>query len=184
LAQTFLLIEMTGFLLFIMGFNLRRALRGDLVGDSPIDPGLFGAGKACMGVSWFLVPAHALGLGAALAPVPVAVDWVAVALLTAGTPLAAVALLALGERTPFGLPRGGTEIKTGGVYGLSRNPMYLGFYLVTLASLLFFPHPVNLLAGLAGILIHHRAVLAEERFLLAEHGAEYEAYARSVPRYL
>jgi len=62
--------------------------------------------------------------------------------------------------------------------------MYLGFYLVTLASLVSVPHPVNIGCGLLGIYVHHRIVLAEECFLLKEHGASYEAYRHRVRRYL
>ena len=70
------------------------------------------------------------------------------------------------------------------VYRVSRNPMYLGFYLVTLASLVSVPHPVNIGCGLVGVYVHHRIVLAEERSLLKEYGASYEAYSRRVRRYL
>jgi protein-S-isoprenylcysteine O-methyltransferase Ste14 len=62
--------------------------------------------------------------------------------------------------------------------------MYLGFYLVTLASLLSVPHPVNIGAGLFGIYVHHRIILAEERFLLRVCGRSYERYTAPVRRYL
>jgi protein-S-isoprenylcysteine O-methyltransferase Ste14 len=62
--------------------------------------------------------------------------------------------------------------------------MYLGFYLVTLAALVSVPYPVNIGCGLVGIYVHHRIVLAEERFLLQVYGASYEAYQRRVRRYV
>jgi len=62
--------------------------------------------------------------------------------------------------------------------------MYLGFYLITIASLVSVPNPINVCSGLVGILLHHRIVLAEEHFLLSEYGTSYEAYMRRVRRYL
>ena len=62
--------------------------------------------------------------------------------------------------------------------------MYLGFYLITLASLLSVPNPVNVCAGIVGIILHHRVVLGEERFLLDVYGSSYAAYMRRVRRYL
>lgn len=62
--------------------------------------------------------------------------------------------------------------------------MYLGFYLVTLASLVSVPLPVNVCLGLVGVYVHHRIVPAEERFLPKEHGASYEAHRRRVGRYI
>jgi len=62
--------------------------------------------------------------------------------------------------------------------------MYLGFYLITLSSLLSVPNPVNVCAGLFGVFVHHRIVLAEERFLLREYGPAYEAYVKTVRRYI
>ena len=62
--------------------------------------------------------------------------------------------------------------------------MYLGFYLVTLASLVSAPHAVNIGCELAGIFVHHRVVLAEECFLLKEYGPAYDAYTNRVRRYI
>ena len=62
--------------------------------------------------------------------------------------------------------------------------MYLGFYLATLASLVSVPHPVNIGCGLVGVYVHHRIVLAEERFLSREYGPAYDAYTNIVRRYI
>ena len=84
----------------------------------------------------------------------------------------------------FGVFDDSGGLRTTGIYRVSRSPMYLGFYLVTLASLVSVPHPVNIGCGLVGIYAHHCIVLAEERFPLKEHSASYEAHRGRVRRYL
>jgi len=72
---------------------------------------------------------------------------------------------------------------TGGVYGLVRNPLYVGDLLVFAGYALFLP-PV---LGLAFVLFHvvrtARLVAFEEAQLRARHGARFEAYATTVPRW-
>ncbi|MBU4267606.1 MAG: isoprenylcysteine carboxylmethyltransferase family protein [Acidobacteria bacterium] len=89
----------------------------------------------------------------------------------------------LGDLNKFGLPEEKTRIVQTGVYSFSRNPMYLGFYLLNLASVLYFPHPLNLALGVVGVAIHHLIVLGEESFMAATFGAEWDEYRKKVGRY-
>lgn len=72
---------------------------------------------------------------------------------------------------------------TGGVYGLVRNPLYVGDLLVFAGYALFLPPAL----GLAFVLFHvvrtARLVAFEEAQLRARHGARFEAYAAMVPRW-
>jgi len=49
-----------------------------------------------------------------------------------------------------------------GVYGVSRNPMYLGVYATIVASVLYTMNPLILIPGAFVAAVHHRVVLAEE----------------------
>ena len=137
-----------------------------------------------MGVSWFFLFVHTAGFNLNLFRVPAALDGVAALLVLVGLAFSIPPFFRLGDGSRFGLPRESIKIRTAGIYGISRNPMYLGFYLITIASLVSVPNPINVCSGLAGILLHHRIVLAEEHFLLSEYGTSYEAYMRRVRRYL
>jgi protein-S-isoprenylcysteine O-methyltransferase Ste14 len=83
---------------------------------------------------------------------------------------------------------GGRKRKTvvrEGPYSICRNPLYLGSLLLALSSGLFL-QSVTFTIGACLMAIGYMVVTVpvEERFLLARLGQEYEAYCRSVPRYL
>ena len=72
-----------------------------------------------------------------------------------------------------------------GLYGRSRNPMYLGVVLAVAGQAIVFAS--GAIAGYAGLLtlfFHAIVTLVEEPHLRAEHGEGYEDYARRVPRWL
>ena len=180
-----ILVELLAFLAVGVCLNARLKLKGiDLFGEYPITPPLFKAGKFCMGVSWFSLLFHTAGLNLNLFRVPSTLDAISAFLLLVGAVVSNLSLFQLADNSRVGLPRKPIKIETTGLYRLSRNPMYLGFYLVTLASCLSVPNPVNICAGLFGIFVHHRVVLAEERFLLKEYGPSYETYMKKVRRYI
>lgn len=89
----------------------------------------------------------------------------------------------LGDLNKFGLPEDKTQIIQTGIYSVSRNPMYLGFYLLNLASVSYFPHPLNIALGVVGVAIHHLIVLGEESFMAGAFGAEWEEYRKKTGRY-
>jgi protein-S-isoprenylcysteine O-methyltransferase Ste14 len=185
LARVTILIELFAFTGFIVGHNFSQRLKGKKrLGQFPIRPLLFVAGKLSMGISWGFLFIQAAGIEWNLFPVPEALAYASAVLLLGGIAFAISAFLHLGGDSRFGISEDSGGLRTTGIYRVSRNPMYLGFYLATLASLVSVPHPVNIGCGLVGIYVHHRIVLAEEHFLLKEHGASYEAYRRRVRRYL
>jgi protein-S-isoprenylcysteine O-methyltransferase Ste14 len=186
LARLMILIELFAFTGFILGFNLlHRSPEGEnRLGKFPIHPLVFVAGKLAMGVSWEFLFVQAAGVQLTPFSVPAALEYVSAALLLLGIAFVIPAFWYLRSDSRFGVSDSSGALRTTGVYRLSRNPMYLGFYLVTLASLLSVPNPVSIGCGLIGIYVHHRVVLAEERFLQKKHGASYEAYRRMVRRYV
>jgi protein-S-isoprenylcysteine O-methyltransferase Ste14 len=72
-----------------------------------------------------------------------------------------------------------------GPYNYTRNPMYVGLALVTIAAALFRATwwPIVLLAPTLAI-VQQFVILPEERYLRRRFGAEYEAYAHRVRRWL
>jgi len=78
-----------------------------------------------------------------------------------------------------------TTIVTGGVYRVTRNPMYVGMALACAALALAFGSPLALASLPAAVLVIHRGViLREERYLERKFGGAYLAYKASVRRWL
>jgi len=94
------------------------------------------------------------------------------------------AYLSMGLITNIGLPTGKHELRTGGIYKYSRNPMYASFIFLNTATFLFLPSILLLIVMIYGMVVHHFIILGEEKFLSGEFGDEYLKYKASVPRYL
>ena len=105
--------------------------------------------------------------------------------------LAGVVLNLLADRA---LKKHGTTVKpfeessslvTGGVYGISRHPMYLGFVLVMLGIAVFMgsatPYAVVILLG---ILMEMIFVRVEERMMAEKFGEAWSEYTARVRRWV
>lgn len=71
-----------------------------------------------------------------------------------------------------------------GVYRISRNPMYVAYFLYFLGCALLTQSPALLVLVLVFQAAAHLIIKAEERGCEAEFGEEYRAYRRRVRRYL
>jgi protein-S-isoprenylcysteine O-methyltransferase Ste14 len=73
---------------------------------------------------------------------------------------------------------------TGGMFAVSRNPVYVCFLIFFLGQ--FLVNPCLALAVVLPLLALaiHRQILREEAFLRQHYGAEYQAYCARVRRYL
>jgi len=106
-------------------------------------------------------------------------------------------LIALGMATAGfgwrGFVQAGTNVEpwkptlilvTGGIFGLMRNPMYVGLMLLLggLAVALASDWMIILLIP-AALILHLGVVKREERYLEAKFGETYHAYMNRVPRY-
>ena len=76
------------------------------------------------------------------------------------------------------------ELVTRGAYAHVRHPFYASFLLVLSACALALPHPITLLALLAGWIGLDRTAAREEKRLLAAFGDHYAAYIRRTGRFL
>jgi protein-S-isoprenylcysteine O-methyltransferase Ste14 len=73
----------------------------------------------------------------------------------------------------------------GGVYGITRNPMYVGNALISIGMTMHFGAPLAYLIVIPFFLFVYQAIVAaEEAYLRNKFGAEYEDYEKSVNRYL
>lgn len=78
-----------------------------------------------------------------------------------------------------------TSLVTGGLYRITRNPMYLGMTLILLGGALKLGTIGALLpVPLFPLVIQNRFIIPEERFLEETFGDEYRAYCQRVRRWL
>ena len=165
----FLLVLMSLILLFLR----LRGTTGDFIGIPSIDKLYFYSGKLALVATWvlFLVKAINPRLGYIYIPVPL--SWIAVVLLYIGALIFFVAMFNLGKSLAVGLPGRQTKLQTRGLYRFSRNPIYIGAYLVTLGSCIYFPDLINTSFAIFGIYIHHRIIKEEEHFLPLRFGNDW-----------
>lgn len=141
-------------------------------------PVYLGIALAAMVIAHFVLPAVQL----------LAFPWT----LTGLAPIAAGIALNLAADRAF--TARGTTVKpfarssalvTTGVFGLSRNPMYLGMILLLIGVGLLLGSLLPFLAVIAfAVLIDRRFVTAEERMLAETFGDEWRVYRRRVRRWL
>jgi protein-S-isoprenylcysteine O-methyltransferase Ste14 len=82
-------------------------------------------------------------------------------------------------------PEKTSRLVTGGVYRISRNPMYVGMALLLLAWAVYLESPAALLGPIAFIAYITRFQIIPEEILLAQHFAEeFSAYRQRVRRWL
>ena len=120
------------------------------------------------------------------APLPLGARALGLALTVLGDLVFLTAVVTMGNSWRAGVNRAEkTELVTGGIYRISRNPAFLGFYLVYTGILLMFFSWWLLAATLLTILLFHlQVVLVEEPFLPEAFGEDYVQYRRHVRRYL
>jgi protein-S-isoprenylcysteine O-methyltransferase Ste14 len=156
----------------------------DMDGVPPIRRDVFLLSKYAILILWVATVAQTWGARLSFWPVPDAVRWAACAIWAAGFVVLFLGLVRLGDSLRVGSPKEATTLKTDGLYRVSRNPMYVGVYLTLAAATLYTLNPIALAIAAFSIAVHHRIVLAEERFLQDTFGPEYQEYCRRVRRYL
>ena len=112
----------------------------------------------------------------------------AIVIASVGVAFSVAGLLAIHQaRTtmnPF-TPDMASALVTGGVYRLTRNPMYLGLLVDLLAWAVFLWDPLALvLLPFFVLYIHRFQIVSEERALSSLFGTDYAAYQQLVRRWL
>ena len=86
--------------------------------------------------------------------------------------------------SPF-TPSETTALVTAGMYRYSRNPMYLGLVLLTIAATIFFGTWLGIVIIVAFIfLLNFLQIIPEEEALLDIFGEEYVEYKKKVRRWI
>ncbi len=91
--------------------------------------------------------------------------------------------------------RAGTEVSptsetnaklvTNGIYGYSRNPMYLGLTIASLGLAIFFGRPLMFITPLFVLALANWIFIPfEEAKMRRQYGAEFDAYTKRVRRWL
>jgi protein-S-isoprenylcysteine O-methyltransferase Ste14 len=111
--------------------------------------------------------------------------WLGVGLCLGGVLILVFSLVSFGNSFRVGIdveqPGG---LVTTGIFAVSRNPIYVGFFVFLLGQFLAFPSWTTLTAlGFAAV-VFHRQVLREEEFMRQRYGREYAEYCSRVRRYV
>src|SRR6201998_4497968 len=113
------------------------------------------------------------------------VAWFGVALCGVGILILVLSLASFGKsfRVGIDVDQPGRLVTTG-VFAVSRNPIYVGFFVFLLGQLMVSPDWVPLIYLVAGTALFHRQVLREEDFMRQRYGHLYADYCRHVRRYV
>ncbi|MCE5345729.1 MAG: isoprenylcysteine carboxylmethyltransferase family protein [Bacteroidales bacterium] len=177
-----MLVQMIVFVIFL------RTSKISVSGTAPINPILFKLAKVAMFACWIAVYVQSSGFyRLSLWSNQFVCVSIAAFLFLFGFIIQCIAYFNLGKNLKFGIPDINEQeistLRTTGIYRFSRNPMYTGFFLMTIAAGLYVLNP--LIWGLAvfSIIVHYHIVLREESFLKKTFGDEWLEYAKRVRRY-
>jgi len=166
------------------GGELFRREKIDQDGKAPINRTLFYISKYSIIILWGVMVLQSWGLSISLVEIPVFVQWISLIFWVFGFILLFLGRLGLGNSFRLGTPKEGTRLIVGGLYRFSRNPMYVGMYATVIAPALYTLNPVVILLAAFVVAIHHKIVLAEEKYMLKVFGQEYLDYCHRVRRYI
>ena len=140
-------------------------------------------------VLWSL-QAAATALGVGLIPGAMfwrsaVISWIGIVLCAGGLILFASALVSFGSSWRVGIDKeNGGRLVTSGVFGKTRNPIFLFMDLFFFGIFLVYPNWFFLAFSVCTAFFIHRQILNEEKYLRVKFGREYEEYLNNVGRYL
>ena len=77
-----------------------------------------------------------------------------------------------------------TDLVTTGIYRISRNPYFLSYDILIFGYILIFPSLLLILLYLTLVVVFHRMIIEEEKYLMSVHDSTYLDYKKKVDRYL
>lgn len=183
------LIFIAGYFVLSLGLLISylrvKTLKQSVVGNPPIEFKLWIFGKFSVLLPSLFIILKVLGIKVSMIHSPWWLESIAVIFFMEACIIIFTALISLGESTRVGLPSGNTtKLRTNGIYGFSRNPVYLGLIILALSSNFYAPNLVNFSFTIIGVFIQHKIILGEEAFLSANFGDEWVNYHKKVRRYI
>lgn len=92
---------------------------------------------------------------------------------------------AMGSSWRIGIDHGtSTELVTHGIFRFSRNPIYLGMRITTIAFFLLYPNAITLCILFLSFIVTGMQARIEENFLLRTQGENYKQYCSNVKRWI
>ncbi|MGD0473969.1 MAG: isoprenylcysteine carboxylmethyltransferase family protein [Candidatus Velthaea sp.] len=143
---------------------------------------------------WIFIPATVIGVLSGFVPAYTdrigwwtldgdSLRWLGVVLFAAGGVLRVWPVFALGRRfSGLVAIQPGHTLVTTGIYGVIRNPSYLGMLVMLLGWALAFRSALGVLLALLMIPPLVARMTAEERLLRSQFGSEYDAYCARTKR--
>lgn len=92
--------------------------------------------------------------------------------------------LAIFAASAWAFARTGKGFTAEGLYRISRNPMYIGYFLYFLGCAIMTRSLILLATVIVFQISAHWIIRSEERWCIREFGEKYEAYMKKVRRYL
>jgi protein-S-isoprenylcysteine O-methyltransferase Ste14 len=156
----------------------------DMDGMPPIGKALFLSSKYLIVILWGAMIMHNWGVNLSFVEVQASVRLISLGLWILGFALLFTGRFGLGESFRIGSPRESTGLKIGGLFRISRNPMYLGVFTTLAAVVVNTLNPLLFFVAIYIIAVHHKIVLAEEEYLMIKFGEQYQTYFSQVRRYI
>lgn len=156
----------------------------EIIGKTTINPYLFYSGKIAGYLTWIVLFLLIFNIDIVNKGSFYYNNYISLIILVIGLAFTIISIVNLGNSTRLGLPTDDTIFKTNGLYRISRNPMYLGFNLLTISSMIYTLNIFIIIPGIYSIIIYHRIILAEEGFLESRFNDEYLNYKQKTRRYL
>ncbi len=155
-----------------------------IIGKSTIHPILFYSGKIAGYIIWILYILALSGNDILNGSSHIYLLYTSYFITIVALLLILLSSFGLGKSIRLGLPVENTNLKTKGIYKFSRNPMYVGFNLLTISGMIYFLNATIFLLGLYSLLIYHFIILGEERFLSNRFGEQFRKYKMKTRRYV
>jgi protein-S-isoprenylcysteine O-methyltransferase Ste14 len=155
-----------------------------IIGKTTISPFIFYPGKISSYITWILLLLSSLNIISICDP-SLFIRIVSYSFASLGLIITCISLINLGKSTRLGLPTNKTVFKTSGLYRFSRNPMYLGFNILTISSMIYHYNIFYIyILGLFSFITYHLIIIKEEQFMEKTFGNNYKKYKKRTSRYL
>jgi len=163
--------------------NVNLPCNMDLIGKTTIHPFIFYTGTIAGYITWIIYLLSIIDVNIIDNVTSVYQLYASYTAGIIGLELIVISSIGLDKSTRLGLPKEDTVLKTTGIYQFSRNPMYLGFYLWTIASIICTFNIYIILLGLYSICVYHMIIRGEENFLEDRFGSAFIDYKKKARKY-